>query len=145
MAAAPFDVVALVTSAGGLSALNQVLLPLPDDLGVAVVIVQHGQGWRRSTRPGPAAAAGPGASRRDDAAPRRASPSSGDPGRRRSPEYAIFALEHRVLRPDGTLAWTLSRAVPLLDDRGEIIEWVGAAAEVPGRTNVEPAGPPTED
>jgi PAS domain-containing protein len=41
MAAAPFDVVALVTSAGGLSALNQVLLPLPDDFGAALVIVQH--------------------------------------------------------------------------------------------------------
>ena len=37
----PFDVVALVTSAGGLSALNQVLLPLPDDFGAALVIVQH--------------------------------------------------------------------------------------------------------
>ena len=37
----PFDVVALVTSAGGLSALNQVLLPLPDDLNAALVIVQH--------------------------------------------------------------------------------------------------------
>jgi PAS domain-containing protein len=37
----PFDVVALVTSAGGLAALNQVLLTLPDDLGAALVIVQH--------------------------------------------------------------------------------------------------------
>ena len=37
----PFDVVALVTSAGGLSALNQVLRPLPDDFGAALVIVQH--------------------------------------------------------------------------------------------------------
>ena len=41
MAATPFDVVALVTSAGGLSALNQVLLPLPHDFGAALVIVQH--------------------------------------------------------------------------------------------------------
>jgi chemotaxis response regulator CheB len=38
---APFDVVALVTSADGLSALNQVLLPLPDDFNAAVVIVQQ--------------------------------------------------------------------------------------------------------
>jgi two-component system chemotaxis response regulator CheB len=38
---ARFDVVALVTSAGGLSALNQVLLPLPEDFNAAVVIVQH--------------------------------------------------------------------------------------------------------
>jgi two-component system chemotaxis response regulator CheB len=41
MAAAPFYVVALVTSAGGLSALSQVLLPLPDDFSAALVIVQH--------------------------------------------------------------------------------------------------------
>ena len=37
----PFDVVALVASAGGLSALNQVLVPLPDDFHAALVIVQH--------------------------------------------------------------------------------------------------------
>ncbi len=37
----PFDVVALVASAGGLSALNQVLLPLPDSFNAAVIIVQH--------------------------------------------------------------------------------------------------------
>jgi PAS domain-containing protein len=57
-------------------------------------------------------------------------------------DKAVFALEHRVRRPDGTLAWTLSRAVPILDDQGEIIEWVGAAAEVPGRTNTDRTGPP---
>jgi signal transduction histidine kinase/CheY-like chemotaxis protein len=59
-------------------------------------------------------------------------------------DKSVFALEHRVLRPDGTLAWTLSRAVPLLDDRGEIIEWVGAAAEVRGRTIADLAGLPEE-
>jgi PAS domain-containing protein len=42
----------------------------------------------------------------------------------------VFELEHRVRRPDGTLGWTLSRAVPLLDDDGQIIEWVGAATDV---------------
>ena len=40
-ARARFDVVALVASAGGLSALNQVLQHLPDDFGAPVVIVQH--------------------------------------------------------------------------------------------------------
>ena len=45
-----------------------------------------------------------------------------------------FQLEHRVRRPDGTLGWTLSRAIPLLDDNGDIVEWVGAATEItPGR------------
>jgi chemotaxis response regulator CheB len=37
----PFDVVAVVASAGGLSALNQVLRPLPENFNAALVIVQH--------------------------------------------------------------------------------------------------------
>ena len=36
-----FPVVALVTSAGGLDALSQVLAPLPADLAAAVLVVQH--------------------------------------------------------------------------------------------------------
>ncbi|WP_433796060.1 chemotaxis protein CheB [Actinoplanes sp. CA-252034] len=42
----------------------------------------------------------------------------------------VFQLEHRVRRPDGTLGRTLSRAVPLLDDDGEIIEWIGTATDL---------------
>ena len=30
---------------------------------------------------------------------------------------SVFELEHRVRRIDGAFGWTLSRAVPLLDDR----------------------------
>jgi PAS domain S-box-containing protein len=52
-------------------------------------------------------------------------------------DKATFALEHRVRRPDGSLAWTLSQAVPLLDDQGEIVEWVGAATDVTGRKQAE--------
>jgi len=42
----------------------------------------------------------------------------------------IFELEHRVLRADGTPGWTFSRAVPILDDHGEIIEWFGTASDI---------------
>lgn len=35
---------------------------------------------------------------------------------------SLFQLEHRVRRVDGSEGWTLSRAVPLLDDRGEVAE-----------------------
>lgn len=49
----------------------------------------------------------------------------------------IFELEHRVRRPDGSLGWTLSRAVPILDERGEILEWFGAAADVTARKEAE--------
>jgi PAS domain S-box-containing protein len=48
-----------------------------------------------------------------------------------------FELEHRVLRPDGTLAWTFSRAIPLLDDAQEIIEWVGTATDVTAQKAAE--------
>jgi len=46
---------------------------------------------------------------------------------------SVFELEHRVRRPDGTLGWTLSRAVPLLGDEGQITEWVGAATDITER------------
>ena len=42
----------------------------------------------------------------------------------------IFELEHRVRRVDGSLGWTHSRAVPVLDDVGEICEWFGMASDV---------------
>lgn len=52
---------------------------------------------------------------------------------------AVFDLEHRVIRVDGTLGWTSSRAVPLLDERGEITEWLGAAKDVTARREADDA------
>jgi CheY-like chemotaxis protein len=49
----------------------------------------------------------------------------------------MFELEHRVRRPDGSLAWTLSRAVPIFGEDGEIAEWVGSAADVTERKRAE--------
>lgn len=46
---------------------------------------------------------------------------------------SVFELEHRVLLADGTLGWALSRAAPLLDENGEIVEWLGTAADVTAR------------
>lgn len=50
---------------------------------------------------------------------------------------SLFEVEHRVRRVDGSMGWTLSRAVPLLDADGEIIEWLGAASDVTERREVE--------
>lgn len=50
---------------------------------------------------------------------------------------SIFELEHRVRRTDGTLAWTYSRAVPLFDAGGEIVEWFSAASDVTDRREAE--------
>jgi len=50
-----------------------------------------------------------------------------------------FELEHRVLRVDGTLGWTFSRAIPLQDADGEIVEWFGAASDITGRKQAQAA------
>ncbi len=50
---------------------------------------------------------------------------------------STFQLEHRVRRMDGTLGWTNSRAVPLLNVNGEILEWFGAASDVTARKEAE--------
>jgi signal transduction histidine kinase/CheY-like chemotaxis protein len=45
----------------------------------------------------------------------------------------MFQLEHQVIRNDGTLGWTFSRAIPIMDDNGEIMEWFGAASDISDR------------
>jgi PAS domain S-box-containing protein len=57
----------------------------------------------------------------------------------------IFQLEHRVWRADGTPGWTFSRAVPILDDKGEIIEWFGVASDITERKQAEEALQETKD
>ncbi|MDG2570661.1 HWE histidine kinase domain-containing protein [Vibrio parahaemolyticus] len=52
---------------------------------------------------------------------------------------SLFELEHRVRRADGTLGWVHSRAVPILDADGAIIEWFGAASDVTARKQAEEA------
>ncbi|WP_162056292.1 PAS domain-containing protein [Pontibacter pamirensis] len=43
---------------------------------------------------------------------------------------SVFELEHRVIKADGTIGWTFSRAIPVLSQAGEIIEWFGAATDI---------------
>src|SRR3954465_5011460 len=42
----------------------------------------------------------------------------------------IYELEHRGGRADGSLGWTLSGAVPVLDENGTVKEWFGAASDI---------------
>ena len=51
----------------------------------------------------------------------------------------IFELEHKVIQVDGSLGWTFSRAIPLLDKDGEIIEWFSTAKDVTERKKAEDA------
>lgn len=54
-------------------------------------------------------------------------------------EKKIFQLEHRVIRTDGTPGWTFSRAIPILDEEGHIIEWFGTAKDITPRKEAEEA------
>jgi signal transduction histidine kinase len=49
----------------------------------------------------------------------------------------LFSLEHPVRRSDGTTGWAFSRAIPLLDDKGDVVEWFGAASDVTARREAE--------
>lgn len=50
---------------------------------------------------------------------------------------SAIGLEHRAYRADGTIGWTLSRAVPILDADGNIVEWLGTATDVSQRRHAE--------
>lgn len=46
---------------------------------------------------------------------------------------SVFELEHRVIRADGSIGWTFSRAIPLFGAEGDVVEWFGAATDVTER------------
>jgi PAS domain S-box-containing protein len=52
-------------------------------------------------------------------------------------DKSLFEVEHRVRRADGSEGWVLSRAVPMLDEQGEIYEWIGAASDITERKQAE--------
>ena len=42
----------------------------------------------------------------------------------------MYQIEHRVQRADGTYRWHLSRAVPIIDQKGRIVRWFGTATDI---------------
>lgn len=48
-----------------------------------------------------------------------------------------FEAEHQVVRRDGSTGWVNSRAIPIPDDEGRIVEWVGAATDITARKLIE--------
>ena len=42
----------------------------------------------------------------------------------------IFEMEHRMKNKDGEYKWHLDRAVPVKNEHGEILQWIGAATEI---------------
>jgi PAS domain S-box-containing protein len=49
----------------------------------------------------------------------------------------VFESEHRIFRADGTLGWTHSRSVPMLDAAGNLVEWIGMATDITPRKRAE--------
>ncbi len=49
---------------------------------------------------------------------------------------SVFQLEHQVLKADGTLGWTLSRAVPIIVCNGNIIEWFGTTTDITDKKSI---------
>jgi len=48
-------------------------------------------------------------------------------------EVRPFQQEHRVRQADGSIGWVFSRAVPITDEDGRIVEWFGAATDITER------------
>jgi PAS domain S-box-containing protein len=49
----------------------------------------------------------------------------------------VYQVEHRVRRRDGVYGWHLTRAVPLRDDRGEILKWFGTSTDIEALKSAE--------
>lgn len=54
-------------------------------------------------------------------------------------QRSTFELEHQVIRTDGSTGWVFSRAIPILNEKGDIIEWFGAASDITPRIETEKA------
>uniref|UniRef100_F4CBW8 histidine kinase n=1 Tax=Sphingobacterium sp. (strain 21) TaxID=743722 RepID=F4CBW8_SPHS2 len=52
---------------------------------------------------------------------------------------SIFQLEHQVKRLDGKMGWASSRAIPIVDRDGNIIEWFGTTSDITQRKQAEEA------
>ncbi len=52
---------------------------------------------------------------------------------------STFEHEYRFRNPDGGYGWRFARAIPLLDENGNIFEWFGAASDITQRKLAEDA------
>jgi PAS domain S-box-containing protein len=56
-----------------------------------------------------------------------------------------ISLESRVIRPDGSVLWLIGQAVPLKDNDGLLIGWVGTITDITERKRIELALAESED
>jgi two-component system sensor histidine kinase/response regulator len=49
----------------------------------------------------------------------------------------VYELEHRIVRPDGTVRWVYDRAHPYLDSSGRLIRFVGVTLDITDRKQAD--------
>src|SRR6516162_2945270 len=59
--------------------------------------------------------------------------------RRAVATQSLYEIEHRVLAADGSYRYLLARGVPVRDAAGEVLEWIGASADITERKEAEVA------
>ena len=52
---------------------------------------------------------------------------------------SVYELEHRIVRPDGSVRWVFDRANPFFDADGQLVRYVGATLDVTVRMEAEKA------
>lgn len=52
---------------------------------------------------------------------------------------SVYELEHRIVRPDGSVRWVYDRAQPYFDEQGELVRFVGTTLDITERKRAEAA------
>ncbi|MBN1671562.1 MAG: PAS domain-containing protein [Kiritimatiellae bacterium] len=52
-------------------------------------------------------------------------------------DRSIYELEHRIVRPDGSVRWVYNRAHPYFDDAGNLVRYVGATLDITERKQLQ--------
>jgi PAS domain S-box-containing protein len=52
---------------------------------------------------------------------------------------SVYELEHRVVRPDGSVRWVYDRAHPYFDQQGHLVRYVGITQDITARKQAETA------
>jgi diguanylate cyclase (GGDEF)-like protein/PAS domain S-box-containing protein len=57
--------------------------------------------------------------------------------RRALAQQSIYDVEYRLRRSDGVYRWVAARGVPVRDENGEVVEWVGTHTDITPRKEME--------
>jgi len=52
-------------------------------------------------------------------------------------QQGIYELDHRVVRPDGSVRWVQDRAHPYFDAQGKLVRYVGTTLDITERKQAE--------